>query len=882
MKLPKPNNHSYRLWLVLIFFIALLLRLWYLYNVVHAPDFVELRQDMSVQDYHARAILSGDWTLPPGRNDPKIITTPYYRPPAYTYLLAAIYYVSNGSYLAPRIFNIILGLSAIVLMFRFASLIFGQGVALFTSALMAVYWGGIFYEGEVNDPAIFVFLLPCLFLLLHRWQKDFSVKWILFVAVLTGCYALMRPNILLYGPFMAAWLLWVGRRHKQLKAVAAAWLALAGITALVIAPVTVRNYMVSGEFVPISTYFGENLHIGYNEDADGYTSWSPYLQKLEGSGQFSVWEYDRMVQGLGREVGNPRLTHSEASYIFARKALAWIKENPGAALRLTLKKALLFWSPWEITENKVVQYEKYYYGPLKYLPGFPHVLALFLFGSILLIRDGFKKALPWQQHGSGSSRWSLLALVYGLIAVYWISFFPFFVNARARHPLYPFLFLIGAYGLYRLWQLLLEKKFLSFATLAVLFAAFYLLSSVNFVDYQPDKARWHYARAESWLRSGEVEKAKPEAEQLLQEKYALYMPFRIGYGMEQKKEYKLAEKLLHAALGSGEQSLVYQVDLYFNIGGVLMADGRMEEAREAYEEALRLNPQDCRAHNDLGILLEQEGDTSGALASYQAAVAANPDFVLAWSNMGDLLGRQGDHEGAVQIFKTALQHVKNNPEFLYNLAVHLNAAGRQDEAILQYKEVLKWKPKDLRALNNLALLYQEEGDTEAALELFNRALALSPKYSLARDNLAILLTQLGQFEESVRVYTEGIALDPENADLLNGLGYHYAVQGDYQKAIDYYQQVLQRYPHFTRARVNLARAWEALGESGQALQEWEVLSQEDPDNSAFLIELGNACLAMERYTQARHYYERVLEVDPENEAAAKNLELMDRLEVDSL
>ena len=145
-----------------------------------------------------------------------------------------------------------------------------------------------------------------------------------------------------------------------------------------------------------------------------------------------------------------------------------------------------------------------------------------------------------------------------------------------------------------------------------------------------------------------------------------------------------------------------------------------------------------------------------------------------------------------------------------------------------------------------------------------------------------MLTQLGQFEESVRVYTEGIALDPENADLLNGLGYHYAVQGDNQKAIDYYQQVLQRYPHFTRARVNLARAWEALGESGQALQEWEVLSQEDPDNSAFLIELGNACLAMERYTQARHYYERVLEVDPENEAAAKNLELMDRLEVDSL
>jgi len=58
-------------WLALILVVAVLLRVWYLAEVVKAPDFAELRQDLSVQDYHARAILSGDWTLPEGRSDPK-------------------------------------------------------------------------------------------------------------------------------------------------------------------------------------------------------------------------------------------------------------------------------------------------------------------------------------------------------------------------------------------------------------------------------------------------------------------------------------------------------------------------------------------------------------------------------------------------------------------------------------------------------------------------------------------------------------------------------------------------------------------------------------------------------------------------------------------
>ena len=880
MNLRNLENHPVAWWLTCILVTAALLRAWYLLEVTQAPDFAELRQDMSVQDYHARAILSGDWTLPEGRSDPKIATTPYYRPPAYTYLLSALYFVSGGSYLAPRVFNIILGLVSILFMFRLARIIFGPVAGLITAGLMAVYWGFIYYEGEVNDPAVFVFLLPCLLLSLHQWQQTCAVRWVALAGLITGCFALMRPNILLYGPVMAAWVLYTGWRAGKLKQTALAWGALAGVTALTIAPITVRNYVVSGEFVPISTYFGENLYIGNSEDADGYTSWTPYLQELEGSGQFSVWEYDRIVQGLGREVGNENLTHSEASTIFMHKALEWMRENKRRTVELTIKKALLFWSPWEITENKVVHYEKAYYPPLKFLPGFPHVLALFLFGTVLLIYDSVKKGFEQikQETGAVSPR-EMLLLVYGLVIIYWGSFFLFFVNARARHPMAGFLLMIGAYGLLRLVRVLRQGRYAVAAGLLLLLTIFYGVARIDVFQYQPDLARWHYARADSWLRAGEIENAREEAETLLAKDFSLYMPFRLGHSFALKGEYDIAARLLRAALGERpeEQPQPYVQDLYFHIGVVLAADGHSEEARAAFDEALRLNPRDSRAHNDLAVLLEEEGELDLALAHYRAAVEANPEFLLALTNLGDLLGRMGDFEGAVDAFRSVLETAPENPEYQYNYAVQLTSLGRPEEAMDVYSALLSRYPDDIRALNNQAWLLAGEGRTEEAKALYRRALAVAPDYTLARANLGNLLIEQGDWEGGITVYKEGLEHNPEDADLLNGIGYQYALHGDPARARGFYEEALRLQPDFTKARINLAYACVQAGDLNAALEHFSILDRQHPGNPDFLLELGNIHARRNRLEEAARFYSEALEADPDSEAARTNLGLIQSL-----
>ena len=365
-----PWGRGERVALAAIMGVGLVLRIWFLSQIVNAPDFTVPQQDPQVQDHYARALVTGDWSVPPGEIDPEIRTTPYFRPPGHGYYLTAIYAL-NASYLAPRLVNLALGVAAVLLIALLGRAVYGRAAGLTAGLLAAIYPVFIYWEGQLNDPILFVFLVPCLMHVLRRWAKRQALGWAALAGLIFGAYALMRPNILAFGPVVALWMLWVAWRHRRLWRIPAAWCLLAACTLLVILPVTVRNYAASGDFVPISTYFGENLWIGNSPGADGMTPWTPDLQELEGTGRWSAWVYINVVKGVGRELGRPDIGHAEVSRYFTHKALAYMRDHPARTLGLMGKRFLLLWLPCETTCNKVVYYEKAHYAPLKFLPASP-------------------------------------------------------------------------------------------------------------------------------------------------------------------------------------------------------------------------------------------------------------------------------------------------------------------------------------------------------------------------------------------------------------------------------------------------------------------------------------------------------------------------------
>ncbi len=63
--------------------------------------------------------------------------------------------------------------------------------------------------------------------------------------------------------------------------------------------------------------------------------------------------------------------------------------------------------------------------------------------------------------------------------------------------------------------------------------------------------------------------------------------------------------------------------------------GRWEEALEAYEQALELDPDNATYWVDKGVALARLGrPPEDRLAAYDAALAHNPNDATAWNNRG--------------------------------------------------------------------------------------------------------------------------------------------------------------------------------------------------------------------------------------------------------
>ncbi len=75
---------------------------------------------------------------------------------------------------------------------------------------------------------------------------------------------------------------------------------------------------------------------------------------------------------------------------------------------------------------------------------------------------------------------------------------------------------------------------------------------------------------------------------------------------------------------------------WINLGRVYAATGQPEEARLAFLEAVRANPRNSTAYNELGVLSRRYGDFAGAEEHYQRCIEVAPEFKDAYLNLGIL------------------------------------------------------------------------------------------------------------------------------------------------------------------------------------------------------------------------------------------------------
>lgn len=653
----KQNVFSYRhlVALFLILLSGLFIRGIYHVQHVHEPDYNSPILDPQLNDYWARALVSGDWTVPPHADNPEIRESPYGRPPGYPWLLGGIYAVSGSSYHGPRILQFFMGMLLIPLLYLLGSRLFDVKTGLVTAALMAVYWGNPYFEGELNSPVWECALLVGIFLLFLKHIQSGKKSLLFCTGLLCGISLLFRPNLLMVLFFMALYLLGQGFVDKlPLRRVVLKMIMLLLAVSLPVVPVLIRNWMVSGELVFISYYGGVNAYIGNNPHSDGVSPTIPDLDEMAGMESWNCFNYPELVRGLGERLDQPDLSFADASSWFYKKAMRFLLEHPLKATAMTLKKAWYFWGPHTISDSKVVFFEKRNSRLLRFLPGFTLVAALALTGFLLLLKS--RKDLD-RRHG--------LLLVF--IVSYFFSILPFFMSERYRFPVMPFLLPLAAVALVQVENALREKNFQGLAAPLLLIAGAVILLGAELYPYTPNEATWYLHRGFAYAGKGQQQEALQEFEKALEVDPAQgEAMLQIGY--------------LHAAMGDRDQALA------------------------RYLQALEVKPENPYVLNNLGYEYYLRGDYPKACSYFEAAIERRPRYTRPYYNLGNALLKMDQAKEALKTFEHILIVDPEDRLVHLNLGHTFAALDQVDKAREHYERYLQYWPESEEAQEGLRRL----------------------------------------------------------------------------------------------------------------------------------------------------------------------------------
>lgn len=154
--------------------------------------------------------------------------------------------------------------------------------------------------------------------------------------------------------------------------------------------------------------------------------------------------------------------------------------------------------------------------------------------------------------------------------------------------------------------------------------------------------------------------------------------------------------------------------------------GMGERAREAYERAVKVEPEDAQTLNNLGYSLYLNGNYRAAMDRLKRAARLAPGDERILNNLALAQCRLGKYGDALKSFTRA------GGEFMgrINTATMLERAGRDAEAIEQYEAARRIQSNSSVVLRRLADLYQRQG-REGEAQAARIALATSGGDSLA-------------------------------------------------------------------------------------------------------------------------------------------------------
>jgi predicted O-linked N-acetylglucosamine transferase (SPINDLY family) len=299
--------------------------------------------------------------------------------------------------------------------------------------------------------------------------------------------------------------------------------------------------------------------------------------------------------------------------------------------------------------------------------------------------------------------------------------------------------------------------------------------------------------------------------------------------------------------------------------------GQLTQANDAYQQALKTNPDHPDALHLLGMIAHQIGNHVLASELIGMALTINPHMPNYLCNFGSVLQAQGNYEEAITSFRQAISLQPDNVIFNFNLGHALQAQGKLLAAVDSYREALTLAPNHIETLSNLAHTLLALGDSEQAIENYRLAIAVAPNLAELHFNLGVALSAQGKFDAAIKSYRHAISLSANYAQAYCNLGAALLAQKQFEESMQSYQTAIDINPELGEAHYNLGIALQAQDKLEAAVASFRRTLELQPEFVECLCNLGNALRAQGRLNEAVECYQKALAIKPDYANAYSNL-----------
>ena len=179
-----------------------------------------------------------------------------------------------------------------------------------------------------------------------------------------------------------------------------------------------------------------------------------------------------------------------------------------------------------------------------------------------------------------------------------------------------------------------------------------------------------------------------------------------------------------------------------------------------------------------GIGLLAQGDLDRAILALDDAIRLDPTQPAAYGHRAFAHWRKGDAELAARDYGDAVRLDPKNIAYRLNRSIASNKVGSYDTAIVDLDEVLRTEPENPMALNSRCWARAVLGALDEALLDCNQAVRLAPKDANNFDTRGFLHLKAGRLVRAVADYSSALRIDPKLASALYGRGLAKIGRGD--------------------------------------------------------------------------------------------------------